>query len=132
MTEPAAALGDRPRRRGQRAVPAATSTSAGSPIERLQAEDLGPGVLVEELHYGAVAVAQRLEDLRPDALVLVSAVRRGRPPGTVERRRLDPPRLRPGGRAGGGRRRRHRLRPPGPDRRDRDGSGCSSRAHGRG
>lgn len=60
-------------------------------IERLQREDLGPGVVVEELHYGAVAVAQRLEDLRPAMLVLVSAVRRDRAPGTVERRRLDPP-----------------------------------------
>ncbi|MGI8645919.1 MAG: hypothetical protein ACR2JD_06340, partial [Nocardioides sp.] len=64
-------------------------------IERLQAEELGPGVLVEELHYGAVAVAQRLEDLRPAALLLISAVRRGRAPGAVERRRLEPPRLAP-------------------------------------
>ncbi|SDY56859.1 hypothetical protein SAMN05661080_03893 [Modestobacter sp. DSM 44400] len=64
-------------------------------VERLQAEDLGPGVLVEELHYGAVAVAQRLEDLRPAALVLVSAVRRGHSPGTVLRRRLDHPELTP-------------------------------------
>jgi len=62
-------------------------------VERLQAEDLGPGVVVEEMHYGAVAVAQRLEDLRPAALVLVSAVKRDRPAGTVERRRLDPPEL---------------------------------------
>ncbi|MBA2640805.1 MAG: hypothetical protein H0U77_12645 [Nocardioidaceae bacterium] len=60
-------------------------------VERLQDEDLGQGVVVEELHYGAVAVAQRLEDLRPAALVLISAVRRGRPPGTVQRRRVDPP-----------------------------------------
>jgi len=60
-------------------------------VERLQGEDLGPGVLVEELHYGAVAVAQRLEDLQPGLLVLVSAVVRDRAPGTVERRRLDPP-----------------------------------------
>ncbi len=60
-------------------------------VERLLLEDLGPGALVEELHYGAIAVAQRLEDLRPAALVLVSAVRRGREPGTVVRRRLDPP-----------------------------------------
>ena len=60
-------------------------------VERLQAEHLGPGVVVEELHYGAIAVAQRLQDLRPGSLVLVSAVVRGRPPGTVERRRLDAP-----------------------------------------
>jgi len=64
-------------------------------IEQLQCEDWGPTVLVEELHYGAVAVAQRLEDVRPDTLVLISAVRRGRPPGTVERRRVDPPDLTP-------------------------------------
>lgn len=64
-------------------------------VERLQGEDLGPGVLVEELHYGAVAVAQRLQDLCPDLLVLVSAVVRDRPAGTVERRRLDPPALDP-------------------------------------
>ncbi|WP_100498149.1 hypothetical protein [Geodermatophilus chilensis] len=63
--------------------------------ERLAAEGLGPDVLVEDLHYGAVAVAQRLEDLRPDSLVLVAAVRRGRAPGTVERRRIDPPQLAP-------------------------------------
>lgn len=62
-------------------------------IERLQREDLGPGVLVEELHYGAVAVAQRLEDLRLDVLILISAVARGRVPGTVERRRLEPAQL---------------------------------------
>jgi len=64
-------------------------------IERLQGEGLGPHVLVEELHYGAVAVAQRLEDVRPELLVLVSAVRRGRPAGTVERRRVDTPNLTP-------------------------------------
>lgn len=62
-------------------------------VERLRAEDLGHGVMVEELHYGAVAVAQRLQDLRPDTLVLVSAVVRGRPPGTVERRLVEPPQL---------------------------------------
>jgi len=59
-------------------------------VERLRGEDLGHGVLVEELHYGAVAVAQRLEELRPETLVLVSAVVRDRPPGTVERLRLVP------------------------------------------
>lgn len=62
-------------------------------IERLQPEDLGRDVLVEELHYGAVAVVQRLQDVRPDTLVLISAVRRDRRPGTVERRRIDPPQL---------------------------------------
>ena len=57
-------------------------------IEILAAEDLGAEVLVEELSYGAVAVAQRLEDVRPTALVLVGAAERGRLPGTVERRPL--------------------------------------------
>lgn len=64
-------------------------------VERLLTEDLGHDVLVEELHYGAVAVAQRLEDIRPDTLVLISAVRRDRAPGIVERRRVDPPELTP-------------------------------------
>jgi Ni,Fe-hydrogenase maturation factor len=64
-------------------------------VERLAGEDLGSGVLVEDFHYGGVAVAQRLEDLRPAALVLVGAHARGRPPGSVERRRLDPPVLDP-------------------------------------
>ena len=57
-------------------------------VERLAAEGLGHGIVVEELSYGAVAVAQHLEDLRPDVLVLVAAHPRGRPPGTVERREI--------------------------------------------
>lgn len=63
--------------------------------ERLASEDLGPGVMVEELSYGAVAVAQRLEELGPEALVLVGATARGRTPGAVERREVGPPRLTP-------------------------------------
>ena len=59
-------------------------------VERLRAEALPDDVLAEDLHYGAVAVVQRLEELRPDAFVVVTAVRRDRPPGAVERRRLDP------------------------------------------
>ena len=55
-------------------------------VERLTAEPLGSGVMVEDLHYGAVAVAQRLEDVRPRALILVGAAERGRRPGTLERR----------------------------------------------
>ncbi len=57
-------------------------------VERLGQEDLGPGVLVEELSYGAIAVVQRLEDVSPDAVVLVGAAERGRRPGSVERRRI--------------------------------------------
>jgi len=53
-------------------------------VERLG--DLGPEIVVEDLSYGAVAVAQRLEELAPQRLILVAAVARGRVPGTVERR----------------------------------------------
>ncbi|HVM13553.1 MAG TPA: hypothetical protein VM287_04395, partial [Egibacteraceae bacterium] len=42
-------------------------------VERLREEGLGAGVLAEDLHYGAVAVVQRLEELRPDAFVVVTA-----------------------------------------------------------
>ena len=64
-------------------------------VERLRAADFGPDVVVEDLHYGAVAVAQRLAELRPHLLLLVSAVARGRAPGSVTRSRIDPPRLEP-------------------------------------
>src|SRR5919108_5877430 len=59
-------------------------------IDRLAAAELGPDVVVEEFSYGAVAVAQRLEELRPDTLVLVGAKRRGREPGSVDRREVTP------------------------------------------
>jgi hydrogenase maturation protease len=55
-------------------------------VERLAGESLDADVVVEEFSYGAVAVAQRLEELRPELLVLVAAKARGREPGTVERR----------------------------------------------
>lgn len=54
-------------------------------VERLAEWTLPPWVQVEELSYGAVAVAQRLEDLRPRALLLVTAIARDRPPGSVTR-----------------------------------------------
>ena len=57
-------------------------------VERLRHDDLGSGVVVEEFSYGAVAVAQRLEELSPQLLVLVGAKERGREPGTVERREV--------------------------------------------
>jgi hypothetical protein len=60
--------------------------------QRLSGEDLGRGVLVEDLYYGAVAVAQRLQDLAPSALVLVGAEAAGRPAGSVRRIRVDPAR----------------------------------------
>lgn len=65
-------------------------------IEQLLTEKLAEWVLVEELHYGAVAVAQRLEDLAVDTLILVSAVRRDRAPGAVERRWVEPSVFEPG------------------------------------
>ncbi len=57
-------------------------------VDRLGDEVLGPGVRVEDLHYGAITVAQRLEELEPRALVLIGAETRDRPPGTLERRRI--------------------------------------------
>ena len=64
-------------------------------VLRLAEENLGDGVEVEELSYGGVAVAQRLQDLRPEALVLVACHPRGRPAGAVERRAVEPSELSP-------------------------------------
>lgn len=64
-------------------------------VERLAAEDLGADVVVEELSYGGVAVTQRLQDLAPDALVLIACHPRGRPPGAVQRRDVGPVELTP-------------------------------------
>lgn len=59
-------------------------------VERLQAEDLPEHVLVEDLHYGAVAVAQRFQDVKPSHLVLIGGIARGgRAPASVHRRRVD-------------------------------------------
>ncbi|MDP8928324.1 MAG: hypothetical protein M3O70_07035 [Actinomycetota bacterium] len=55
-------------------------------LERLGNEPLGAGVVVEDLSPDVAEVARRLEDLRPQTLVLVSATARGRPPGKVQRR----------------------------------------------
>lgn len=60
-------------------------------VERLQAEDLGRDVLVEDFYYGAVAVVQRLQEVRPYTLILLGTHERGRAPGTVERRWLEAP-----------------------------------------
>jgi hydrogenase maturation protease len=48
-------------------------------------------VSVEDLSYGPIAVMQRLQDLRPplERIVLVSAVRRGRPSATISVYRWD-------------------------------------------
>ncbi|HEX2031392.1 MAG TPA: hypothetical protein VHL78_08340 [Actinomycetota bacterium] len=64
--------------------------------ERLASEDLGRDVRVEDLYFGAVAVAQLLEEVRPEALVLVGAEPRGRRPGSVERVRVRSVDLDPG------------------------------------
>lgn len=59
-------------------------------VGRLEELAEGKGVVVEDLSYGAVAVAQRLEELRPDGLILVGAHRRGRRAGVTETRRHVP------------------------------------------
>lgn len=57
----------------------------------LMDESWPPGVVVEDLHYGPVAVAQRLMEEEPsfDRVVVFGAVRRGRPAGTVHAYRWD-------------------------------------------
>lgn len=60
-------------------------------VEQLRLREMGHGVFVEDLHYGAVTVTQRIQELQPVTMILVGAVRRGRPPGTVERRRVHAP-----------------------------------------
>ncbi|MDQ6884764.1 MAG: hypothetical protein M3077_11110 [Candidatus Dormibacteraeota bacterium] len=59
-------------------------------VERLLKEQLGPDVMVEDLFFGALAVCQRLEELRPEAMILVGAAVRGRAPGSVLRREVEP------------------------------------------
>lgn len=60
-------------------------------VERLKREDWPAGVDVGDLSYGPVAVAQTLEDARPlyERLVLVAAVDRALPAGTVRTYRWD-------------------------------------------
>lgn len=55
-------------------------------VDLLLTAGLGPDVYVEELHYGAVAVAQRLDELGPEWLLLIGAVEWGGRPGEVRRR----------------------------------------------
>ena len=54
-------------------------------VALLSRETWPPGVVVEDLSYGPVAVMQRLEDMKPpfDRLVLVGAVSRGRAAGAI-------------------------------------------------
>jgi hydrogenase maturation protease len=58
--------------------------------DRLADKGLGEAITIEDFSYGAVAVVQRLRELGPDAVVLVAAVERGREPGSVERRVVEP------------------------------------------
>lgn len=54
------------------------------------AERAPEGVEVEDLGYHSVGLAQNLQDRAPyDRMVFVSAVRRGREPGTIESYRWD-------------------------------------------
>ena len=54
------------------------------------AERAGNGIEVEDVSYHPVGLSQNLQERRPyDRLVLVAAVRRGRPPGTVAAYRWD-------------------------------------------
>ena len=54
-------------------------------IAELAREPWPSHITVEDLSYGPIAVMQRLQDAQPpfERLVLISAVRRGRPVGTV-------------------------------------------------
>ena len=69
--------------------------SLGPHVADLLAGQAENGIEVEDLSYGPVQIAHNLQDRPPyDRLVLVGAVRRGRPPGTVARyhwRRSLPP-----------------------------------------
>jgi hydrogenase maturation protease len=55
-------------------------------VERLQEMDWPTGVQVEDLSFGAVHVLHWLQERPPfDAVLLMAAVARGRPPGSVTR-----------------------------------------------
>ncbi len=62
-------------------------------VDALERRRLPDGVVAEDISYNPVAVAQRLDDepagARFAAVVMVGAVRRGHPPGTVTAYRWD-------------------------------------------
>jgi hydrogenase maturation protease len=64
--------------------------SVGPHVADLLAERAGDGIEVEDVSYHPVGLSQNLQE-RPsyDRVVLVSAVRRGRPPATIEGYRWD-------------------------------------------
>ncbi len=58
--------------------------SLGPHLADVLAQQADDGIEVEDLSYGPVAVSHALRERPPyDRLVLVSAVSRGRPPGTI-------------------------------------------------
>ncbi len=64
--------------------------SLGPHVTDLLAGRARDGVEVEDLSYGPIQLSHNLQDRTPyDRLVLVSAVRRGRVPGTIESYRWD-------------------------------------------
>lgn len=65
-------------------------------VARLATLSLPADVTVEDFDYGAVAVVQRLEELRPRALILLGTAERGRSAGTVEHRSVRNLNLPPG------------------------------------
>ncbi len=60
-------------------------------VDRLKSLPWPQGVEIEDLSYSPVAVLQKFTDKRPDKLILVGAVKRGREPGTISRYRPDGP-----------------------------------------
>lgn len=61
-------------------------------LSALRETNWEPGVDVEDLSYGPIAVVQNLEDRpRYDRMVFLSAVKRGRVPGDVYRREWKDP-----------------------------------------
>lgn len=59
--------------------------------EQLVTDELGDDVVVEDFYYGAIAVMQLIQDLKPSALIVVGAEQVGAPPGTVRRHRVRVP-----------------------------------------
>lgn len=76
---------------GRRVVDALLAEPAGADLASVVSDE----VLVEDLHYGAVTITQRLQEVRPSLLVVVGAESRERPPGTLHRRRVRPQLLAP-------------------------------------
>lgn len=64
--------------------------SVGPWVSDRLADQAGEGIEVEDLSYHPVGLSQNLQDRPPyDRIVLVAAVNRGRPPGTLEAYRWD-------------------------------------------